>query len=172
MAISVNKLYNANVYVDGNSFLGKAEEVTLPEVAAKMVEHKALGMIGTIELPAGFEKMEGSIKWNSFYPDAMKKAANIYKTVQMQLRGSLENWTAAGRQTQSPYVAFLTVGFKSVPAGGFKQQENAEFETQMNVLYLRIEVDGSPIVEFDPLSNIYKVDGSDVLTQYRNNIGG
>jgi hypothetical protein len=32
--ISVNKLYNANVYLNGTSFLGRAEEVTLPKVKA------------------------------------------------------------------------------------------------------------------------------------------
>lgn len=171
MSVSVKKLYNANIYVDGNSYLGRAEEVTLPEIMAKMVEHKALGMVGAIELPSGWEKMEGSIKWNSFYPDVMKKAANPFTTHQLQLRGSLEDWTASGRTGQASYVAFLSVQFKGMPAGGFKQQENAEFESQLNVLYIRLEVDGSPIVEFDPLSNIYKVNGEDVLQQYRANLG-
>lgn len=171
MSISVKKLFNANVYVDGNSFLGRAEEANLPEIVAKMVEHKALGMVGTIELPSGWEKMEGSIKWNGFYPDVMKKAANPFTMYQMQLRGSLEDWTSAGRTGEAPYVVFMSVQFKNIPAGGFKQQENAEFESQMNVLYIRIEVDGSPIVEFDPLANIYKVDGVDVLEQYRANLG-
>ncbi len=55
MKISVNKLYNANVYVNGTSFLGRAEEVQLPKVQYKTVEHKALGMVGTLETPAGIE---------------------------------------------------------------------------------------------------------------------
>lgn len=171
MGISVKKLFNANIYVDGNSYLGRAEEVNLPEIMAKMVEHKALGMVGTIELPSGWEKMEGSIKWNSFYPDVMKKAANPFTAYQFQLRGSLEDWTSAGRSGEAPYVCFMTVQFKGMPAGAFKQQENAEFESQLNVLYIRLEVDGQPIVEFDPLANIYRVDGVDVLSQYRNNLG-
>ncbi len=171
MSISIKKLFNANIYVDGNSYLGRAEEVNLPEIMAKMVEHKALGMVGTIELPSGWEKMEGSIKWNSFYPDVMKKAANPFTMYQVQLRGSLEDWTSAGRTGEAPYVCFMSIQFKGMPAGGFKQQENAEFESQLNVLYIRLEVDGQPIVEFDPLANIYKVDGVDVLSQYRNNLG-
>jgi P2 family phage contractile tail tube protein len=65
----------------------------------------------------------------------------------------------------------MTVQFKDFPTGAFKQQENAEFESPLNVLYIRVEVGGQPIVEFDPLANIYKVDGVDVLSQYRNNLG-
>ena len=60
--ISINRLTNANVYLDGGSMLGRAEEVNLPVLKAKMAEHKALGMVGTIEAFAGFEKLEGKIK--------------------------------------------------------------------------------------------------------------
>ena len=150
MALQVKKMYNANAYVDGVSFLGKTEEVELPEIMAKMVEHKALGMIGGIELPSGWEKMEATIKWNSFYPDAMVKAADPFKTHNLQLRASLEDWGAAGRTTEVPYVVFMTIQFKGIPAGGFKQQENAEFESALNVLYIRIEVDLSLIHISEP----------------------
>ncbi|STI01777.1 phage major tail tube protein [Escherichia coli] len=33
-------------------------------------------MVGKVELPAGLTKLEGEIKWNSFYRDAMLSAAN------------------------------------------------------------------------------------------------
>lgn len=169
--IQVNKLYNANVYADGVSFLGKAEEITLPDVTPMMADHKALGMIGGLELPTGWEKMSATIKWNSFYPDVMRKAANPYKAVQMQVRGSLESWESAGRVAEARYVVFLTATFKKFPTGTFKQQENADFESELNVLYVRVEVDGQPVMEFDPVANIYKVDGTDILENYRNNLG-
>lgn len=169
--IEVNKLYNANVYVDGNSFLGKAEEITMPDITPMMADHKALGMVGMMELPTGWEKMSATIKWNSFYADVMRKAFNPYKAVQLQLRGSLESWQSVGRVGEQPYVVFLTATFKKAPTGSFKQQENAEFESELNVLYVRVEVAGVPVVEFDPMANIYKVDGVDILQNYRNNLG-
>ena len=46
--ISINRLTNANVYLDGGSMLGRAEEVSLPVLKAKMAEHKALGMVVAI----------------------------------------------------------------------------------------------------------------------------
>ena len=68
--IEINRITNANIYLDGANLLGRAEEVKLPDVSMTMQEHKALGMVGKVELPAGFDKMEGEIKWNSFYRDA------------------------------------------------------------------------------------------------------
>ena len=42
--IAINRITNANVYIDGASLLGRAEEVELPQIKAKMSEHKALGL--------------------------------------------------------------------------------------------------------------------------------
>ena len=42
-------------------FLGRATEIKLPDVSLIMQEHKALGMVGKIELPAGFDKLEGKL---------------------------------------------------------------------------------------------------------------
>lgn len=170
--IEINRLTNANIYLDGGSLLGRAEEITLPTLKAKMAEHKALGMVGTIESFAGFEKMEGKIKWSSLYPEVLKKTANPFTSVQLQVRGSLEVYTSAGRQTEKPVVVMLTAIFKSLPAGAFKQHDNVEVESEFSCTFMKITVGGEDIVEFDALANIYKAGGDDVLANYRSNIGG
>lgn len=170
-SLSIKKLVNANVYIDGNSQLGKAEEVTLPELKSKMAEHKALGMVGMIELPSGIEKMEAKIKWNSYYGDLIKKLANPFVNLSMQLRGNLEEWGSAGRLTQVPAVVYLTVNSKNLPGGNFKQHDNVELESDFNCIYYKLEINGEVIFEFDPMSNIYKVAGTDILATYRINLG-
>lgn len=172
MAISVNRLTNVNVYVDGINHLGKAEEVSLPDIKHIMAEHKAIGMVGKFELFAGIDKMEAKIKWNAFYADVLRKAANPFQAVQLQVRGSIETYTSAGRTAQVPLVTFLTVTFKNYPTGNFKQHDNVELESMLNVIYVRQEIDGDPVMEFDVLANIYKVDGEDLLQTYKANIGG
>lgn len=171
MGVEIKQIVNANVYIDGNSFLGKAEEIKLPDVAVSMVEHKALGLVGKVELPSGIEKMEATIKWNSLYDEVLKKAANPYQPVQLQARFSLETYAGGGRIKEVPGVVFLTGTFKKFPLGGFKQHDNVEAETALNITYIRLVVDGKDIVEVDALANIYKVDGVDLLAQYRQNVG-
>lgn len=172
MAISVNRLTNVNIYIDGINHLGKAEEVSLPDIKHKMAEHKAIGMIGTFELFAGIDKMEAKIKWNAFYADVLRKAANPFQAVQLQIRGSIENYAATGRVSQVPLVTFVTATFKNYPLGNFKQHDNAELESMLNVIYVRQEIDGEAVMELDVLANIFKVDGEDLLEVYRANIGG
>jgi P2 family phage contractile tail tube protein len=171
MSIQVNRLTNANIYIDGNSFLGRAEEVTNPVIKAVMSEHKALGMVGKFELPSGLDKMEGRIKWNAMYPDVMRKVGNSTKTYPMQVRASLETHGPQGKVAEVPVVIFMTVQFKDLPLGNFKQHDNAELESVFNVTYCKMVIDGAEIVEVDVLANIYKVDGVDQLAQYRANLG-
>ena len=43
--IQINRITNANIYLDGNNLLGRATEIKLPDVSLIMQEHKALGMV-------------------------------------------------------------------------------------------------------------------------------
>lgn len=170
--IQLNRVTNANIYVDGNCLLGKAEEIKLPDITAMMSEHKALGMVGKIELPSGFEKLEGEIKWNSFYRDVWLKMNNAYSMVQLQVRSNVETYGAMGRMQQQPLVTFLSVMFKKNPMGTFKQNDNAEFSSSFACYYIKQQLAGEDLLELDVLANIYKVGGVDQLDIYRNNIGG
>ncbi|HIW78790.1 MAG TPA: phage major tail tube protein [Candidatus Bilophila faecipullorum] len=169
--ISVNNVVNAAIYLNGNSFLGRAEEVKLPEITAIMKEHKALGMVGKFELPAGFDKMEGEIKWNSFYEDAMRVQGDIFTYHSIQCRSNVETYSSPGRFRQVPLVTFLTIQFKGSPLGEFKQHEGVGLTAKFSCTYIKQVLAGQEKLELDVLANIYKVDGVDLLADYRANIG-
>lgn len=157
--IEINRITNANIYLDGTNLLGRAEEVKLPDVSMIMQEHKALGMVGKVELPAGFDKLEGEIKWNSFYRDAMLSAANPYRSLALQCRSSVQRYSSQGL-------------IDEIPLGTFKQHENAEFSSSFTCTYIRQVLDGEELLQLDYLANIFRVGGVDQLTDYRINIGG
>jgi P2 family phage contractile tail tube protein len=171
-SIQINTLNNANIYIDGNSLLGQAEEFKLPVVTFKMADHKAVGMVGTIKLPSGIDALEGEVKWNSFYPSTWPKLLDPFGTLQLQARGSLETYSSQGRIKEVPYVVFLTASFNEVPAGEFSQNDKAVFNSKYYASYIKQRVDGQDILEIDAMANIYKVGGVDKLDIYRRNIGG
>lgn len=170
--IAINRITNANIYIDGTNLLGRAQEVKLPEISAVMVDHQALGMLGKIELPAGFDKLEGEILWNSLYRDVAKKVGNPFKAVSLQLRSNIETYGAQGRTEETAMVTYLTVMFKKNPAGTFKQHENAEFPSTFAATYIKQVIDGETVLELDYMANIFLIGGEDVMATYRNNIGG
>ena len=169
--IKIGRLTNANIYLDGGSLLGRVEEFQCPTVAFKQSEHKALGLNGTVEYYSGIEKMEGSMKWTSYYPEFMKKLANPFKAIRIQVRGSLEEYQGGERVGQVPTVVFLTIQPKNFPLGSFQQHNNVELSTNYGCTYVRMEIDGEPITEVDVEANIFKVDGQDLLATYRQNLG-
>lgn len=172
MAIELNKIFNANVYLDGTtSLIGRAGELTLPEVSVATSEHKALGMFGTLELPGGLEAMTCEIKWTGFYADHLRAAANPFKSHKLQVRGSLESWTAEGRTREVPVVWHMTANWTKAKLGVLKPQENGEFDDAMSVSYVKVLHDGEPVCEIDVFNNIWTVNGEDVLARWRANLG-
>lgn len=76
--IEINKLTNANIYMNGTNLLGRAEEVQLPQIKHKMAEHKALGMVGSAEFFAGIDKLECKINpWGSYGRRRWSKSSSI-----------------------------------------------------------------------------------------------
>jgi P2 family phage contractile tail tube protein len=168
---AINRVTNANIYLDGKSLLGKAEEVTNPVIKSIMSEHKALGMNGKLELPSGIDKLETKIKWSSFYSDVLLKIANPEQAVQLQVRSSVKTFTSAGLTGQVPLAIYMTGTFKEFPTGAFKNNDNVELESSLNLTYLKMVYNGVDIVEIDVLANIHKVNGVDILADYRANLG-
>jgi len=169
--VKINKVTNANIYADGASFLGRAEEVSLPVLKNKTAEHKALGMIGTLEYVSGIDKLEMKIKWNSFYVDVMKKAGNPYRAVNLQIRSSIEVYEGGTRVEEVPLKVFVKGQFKELPLGNFKSQDNVELESTLTCTYCKLEIGDEKIMEVDVEANIYIVDGVDLLAQYREHLG-
>jgi len=168
---SIRSLYNANVYLNGNSTFLQTEEITLPEPKPVEIDHKSLAMIGKVKLPTGFDAMEMKIKWNSFYPEVQTLMANIYQPILMQVRANSDIWVADALVRRAPVKAFITCRPKGVAPMGIKHQDNSEVENNFAVSSYRLEYDGVNIVHIDFNANIYMVGGVDMLAQYRQNLG-
>jgi P2 family phage contractile tail tube protein len=167
----INKCTNANVYLNGVSYMGRAEEITLPDIQPKMVDHKALGMVGESELPAGLQKMSAKIKWNAIYPDVMKKTHDAFTSVRLMVRSNIETYEGGTRVLQQPAVIYLTGTWKKSGALSFKPQDNVEIENELSVTAYKMEVNGEEIIDIDVMANIWRVNGNDQLAQYRANLG-
>ena len=170
--VRVNKLQEANVYLNGNSLLGQCQEIKLPEVVHKYSDHKALGLISELELWGSLQKMDADFTFNSYYADTMAQCANPFDAFDIQVRSSLKTFGAGGAViSEVPVVIYLKGTWKQSGTGSFKQGDPSEVPTKLAVKYMRQVVDGREILEVDVLANIFKVDGVDMMAQYRENLG-
>lgn len=171
MAQRIQRITNANIYIDGLNLWGTAEEVTMPDVKAAMAEFKALGNIGKVELFSGIDKMELKIKWNSKFADVDKLMADFTKTRNIQVRQNIDVYSGSALSARQPLVTYLRGTSKQIQAGNQKPHDNVETESQFNITYIKQEINGVEVFEFDAMNNIYRVDGVDLLAQYRANLG-
>jgi P2 family phage contractile tail tube protein len=166
-----SRLTNANIFIDGRSMYGLAEEVTNPEVKAKMGDHKVLGMNGTLELASGLDKMEGSFKLNGPDDTVSTISADVKNAHEIIFRGNVEKYDGQTVVAQRPYVAIWRGTFKNAPGGSQKQHENVELMYNLNVTYYKLQIAGKTLLEIDVVNNIHKVDGVDQLAVYKQNLG-
>ena len=170
MSVKINKLTNGNVYIDGISHFGSFKEVSSPELKAVQAEHNALGMIGKLNFPTGFDKMSLKISWNGTYPEALILNSDIFNTVFLQIRGNVQSWDALGKTDKS--ILWNVRGrFTGTPSVELKQQSDAEPSTEMEVQSFELIQNGIEIVFVDFLTQEYRVLGIDKTATYRANLG-
>ena len=169
--LKINKVFDANVYINNASKHGQASEITCPDVNYIMNDYNSLGMIGTARFPNGIESMEATIKWTYPDNDAQTAMANPFKAVDVMVRSSKADYDNAGLVEEKP-VLILMRGFPIKHQGGsFTPKTDVEVESTLAVNYYKLEVDGEEIIEVDAINNIFKVDGEDLLEDRRKNLG-
>ncbi|MGH7905007.1 MAG: phage major tail tube protein [Candidatus Binataceae bacterium] len=171
MDLSVNRITNANVYIDGAGLLGRAEQVDVAQPRHQMIEHKGLGMAGAAEFWAGVQRLESKIKWASVYPEAQLLVNNPFKSHSFQVMGSIEQYTSQGRSAELPLIYLMTGVFRDGGALTFKQQENVDTTSLISVYHTELYVAGVQIFLYDVMANLYVVGGVDQLASFRANLG-
>jgi hypothetical protein len=170
-SLVINALSNANVYVGGIGFLGQAAEATVPQPKRIFTDYKALGMMARIEIPTGWDKLDGSIKWSSFDESYLLQVAQSTAVLPFSVLADLQTFSAAGEIEEQPVIYNFTGTYKDIGKINFKSQELVEFTTELVVYHVELYVAGQQIYLYDAFSNQYIVGGVDQLALYRANIG-
>ena len=170
--VSVNRITNCNIYVDGTGLLGRAEEVEIPKPRHRMVDHKGLGMAGTAEFWAGVDKLEAKIRWASIYPEAEAVLNSPFQSHYFQIRGNLQTYSSQGLTQEQPLVYLMTGVFKDAGSMSFKLHEGVDTTSLVSVYHAELYLGATQMFLFDVLANIYVVNGVDQLATFRANLGG
>jgi Phage tail tube protein FII len=162
--IRVGHITQADVYIDGNRFIGRVKEFEIPEFGHKMVSHEALGMIGILELPSrAVEALKGKIVFDYVDYEADQLILNPTKVLYWQLHAFVDVFDAAGVNTGKSHKRILTVGvmFSKSNALSLKLGENAERELEVSVVSLidKVSTVAIPLLEYDAFNRIYNING-------------
>lgn len=117
------------------------------------------------------EDLEAEITWNSLYSEVAKRSKNPFKATQLMIRSNLQTFDTSGLVKEVPMVTTMTGTFGKDALGGFKPKEKAEFSSTFQVNEVRQVADGRELFYYNAFTNTLRVDGQDVLSQMRKNIG-
>ncbi|EMI7061623.1 MULTISPECIES: phage major tail tube protein [Providencia] len=165
------KLKDLNLFNEGESYMGRIEEITLPKITRKFETYRGGGMNGGVKIDMGLEDdaLSAELTFGGL-------EAQLYKQWGItQIDGVMLRLNCAyQRQDTKEYTAVEVVlrgRFSEIDSGNGKAGENTQVKAPFNVTYYKLIWDGETLIEIDLLNMIEKVDGVDRLEEQRAALG-
>lgn len=170
MALILPEVLNDfNLYGDGEKMIGQTGEVTLPDFTMITDTLQGSGVMGEIEDPVTgqFESATMSFTWACLHENYFK-LVNTTRPVTLTLRGALQCIDSETAYTDYYPVKILVRGkAKTVNLGKAEKGKKMECETEIEVIYIKVEVDAKTLFELDKLNGVYILNGEDMLKKIR-----
>ena len=172
MGINPKHIVGAQLFIDDTGFIGLVDGLELPENATKMIEHKATGMIGAIELPMSKEKATGKFKVQGLYEDLEKFFANAFASRTIMIMASLAKYDASSGVSEEQAVVITMTGmFVKSKVGTIEAEKGTEGNCEYTVWAYKLVIAGTTLVEWDILNNKFEVNGVDIIATRKSNMG-
>lgn len=165
-----NILKDFNLFGDGNNWQGLIPELTLPELARRMVEYEGGGMDGPIEVDHGQELM--TMEWTAggLIVDGLFDSfgSPIHDAAMLRFTGSYESDEDGGN---IPVEIVVRGRHKTIGMGDASKGDNNTISVTTTISYYKLVVDGEVIIERDVPGYVFIVRGTDRLAQRRRALG-
>jgi len=165
----IEKILNANVYLNDANFVGRATEIDIVKVKIKTTDHQTLPMIGPLQLFQGVEKMEAKIKWAAFNADIL---AQMYPTIasKLTIRVAQQVYQQSSVVATDQVRALMIGRFIGETPSTIKAGEGT-VECDFAIDYYKKTIAGYDVLEIDIPNYIYKVNGYDIYADVRSVLG-
>lgn len=158
------KIVNFNVYTNGEKHIGMGEELELPPSKMKSSTLAGAGIGGEIDSPTmgQFESMEQELKYNALYSTAttLLKPGEV---TEITLRGAQQVLNRNGGFTYKSMRVVERGMVKEFTPGTVKKGEPTNTSVKLEILSIKIEVDGETVWEVDKLNEKFVVNGEDMM---------
>ena len=163
-------LNHFNVYNDSaKKLIGISGELELPEMEAITDTIEGSGVLGEIEDPVTgqFSIMKMKIPFATLYED-MFSIMNTTKPPQLTLRASMQCMDPSTGETGYYPVKIVVRGKASTSnMGKVVKGKKMEPEVELEILYIKIQINNKTVLELDKLNFKYVLNGVDMLAKIR-----
>ncbi|MBQ2617099.1 MAG: phage major tail tube protein [Synergistaceae bacterium] len=165
------KLNNFAVYLEGAELLGIADG-NFPSVEFMTTEIKGAGIAGTLDSPAlgHTQSITVTLNWRTVTEQFTRIAAP--RGHALELYGETLAFDAGSGTYKSQRVhVYMRALTKKFDMGKLAVVESMEAQTEHEVYYLKVMLDGAVKVELDKYNYVFVVDGEDYLSDTRRALG-
>lgn len=157
-----------NVYRTGNRLMGISGEVSLASMESVKAAISGAGMLGeySAPVPGHFSDMEQAVPFRTLTTDCFPMLA-VGADVDLTLRGAMRMTDGNGRLNDVGLRIVMRGRSVKFEPGKLKVGETMDAAVTLSLTYFLIEFNGKNVLELDKLNSVYKVDGTDMLSQIR-----
>jgi hypothetical protein len=160
------------VYLEGSTDLKGVADIQLPSLEAMTETVRGAGIAGEYESPTlgHFGSMKLTLNWRTVSKDMLKLLRQ--RAQRLDCRGAFQEYDAGAgsyliRQTRVVVQGLPTKG----DPGKFETGAPSDGSSELEVIYLKIDIDGRNVVEIDKLNYKCVIDGVDYLVDVRRALG-
>ncbi|MFU1517538.1 phage major tail tube protein [Vreelandella alkaliphila] len=158
-------LKDFNLFGDGHNWQGQIPELTLPELARRMVEYEGGGMDGPIEVDHGNELQTFEWTAGGMIVDIFDTYGSpIHDAAMLRMTGAYESDEDGGI---IPVEIVMRGRHKTINLGDASKGDNNQISVTTSLSYFKLIVDGEEIIERDVPGYVFKVRGVDRLAGRR-----
>ncbi|NLT94867.1 MAG: phage major tail tube protein [Clostridia bacterium] len=165
------KLINFRVYEDGNDLLGIAD-VELPSIEAMTETVKGAGIAGEVDSPVlgHFGSMTLTLNWRTIIKSTVHLAQQ--RAHNLDLRGAIQTYNSGtGEYKVTPLKVSVRCIPKTTDLGKLDVGTTSDASNEFEVTYIKVFLDGVPVIEIDKFNYICVINGVDYLKQVRQALG-
>ena len=163
-------LNNFNIYDDkAKKLIGVSGEVELPELEAITDTLEGCGVLGEIEDPVTGQFSSATIKipFAVLY-ESLFSILNTTKPPQLTLRASMQCMDPSTGETDYYPVKIVVRGkAKTTTMGKVVKGRKMEAEVEMEILYIKVQINNKTAIELDKLNSVFILNGTDMLAKIR-----
>lgn len=156
-------------FMDGVSFVGETEEVTLPTLKRKMEEHRGGGMPGPIKIDLGQDAIEMEWKAAGFIVEQYKAYGAVkHDKVLIRFAGGIQS---DDDDTVQSVEVTVRGRAEEINPGSAKAGDKTQQTMKLTCSYYKLAVDGATIIEIDMVNMIETINGEDRMAAWRAALG-
>ena len=165
------KLKHGNIFMDGENWIGVAEDFTPAKLGQKLEAYRGGGMMGAANIHMGLE--DGALDTSFTFGGA--EAALVKRMGLAKIDGVALRFAGSFQRDDTGEVVAVEIvqrgRFKDLDRGTYKSGDNTQTKVNMVNTYYKETMNGVDLVEIDLLNMIWIVDGVDMMAEHRKAIG-